>query len=137
MGEVGVGKDGQPRVGVDRALQAASGLHNEGKSSEAERLYQAILAEAPSHHDALFRLGLLRARAEQMDDAIDLEGARLLLGRHASVRRQHAGLSVHLVLLDRAGAALGGVEIFAIRRWPDAVDEARRAGLRPRPLARS
>jgi tetratricopeptide (TPR) repeat protein len=72
LSNAGLGNDGQLRVDVGRALQIASGLHDEGKSSEAERLYQAILADVPAHHDALFRLGLLRARAEQMDDAVDL-----------------------------------------------------------------
>ncbi|MGA7807194.1 tetratricopeptide repeat-containing sulfotransferase family protein [Bradyrhizobium sp.] len=72
MSNVGVENDGQLRVEVDRALQIASGLHDEGKSREAERIYHAILAEVPAHHDALFGLGLLRARAEQMDDAADL-----------------------------------------------------------------
>jgi tetratricopeptide (TPR) repeat protein len=59
-------------VEIDRALRSASNLHNEGKPSEAERLYQYILTEAPAHHEALFRLGLLYARADRIDDAIDL-----------------------------------------------------------------
>jgi tetratricopeptide (TPR) repeat protein len=71
MSESGVG-DGQPDIDLGETLRGASGLQNEGKLDEAARLYEAILAQAPAHHDALLGLGLLRGRAKQMNDAVGL-----------------------------------------------------------------
>lgn len=72
MSEAGVENGLQPRIDLDERLRIASVFQNEGKLSDAARLYEVILAEAPLHHDALFRLGMLRAQAERMDEAVDL-----------------------------------------------------------------
>jgi tetratricopeptide (TPR) repeat protein len=64
----------QLQIHVEQAFQIASGLHNEGKLGEADRLYQFILAVMPTHYESLFRLGALRARGHQMDDAVRLFG---------------------------------------------------------------
>jgi tetratricopeptide (TPR) repeat protein len=72
MSEAFVGNGPQPRIDLGETLQIASGLQNEGKLDETARLYEAILAEAPAHHDALLRLGLIRIQTEQLDDAVDL-----------------------------------------------------------------
>jgi tetratricopeptide (TPR) repeat protein len=104
MSNVGVGIDGHLRVDVDRTLKIASDLYNEGKLSEAERLYQSILAEVPAHHDALFRLGLFRIRAEQMEEAVDLFG-RAVEAEPASVNAL-LWLGAALADLDRHEDAL-------------------------------
>jgi tetratricopeptide (TPR) repeat protein len=62
------------RPHVERAYQIASGLHNEGRLSEADKLYQFILAVMPGHYGALFRSGTLRARTNQMASAVSMFG---------------------------------------------------------------
>jgi tetratricopeptide (TPR) repeat protein len=66
------GDDANLHLHVEEAFQIASGLHDEGRSRTAERLYEFILAVVPSHYDSLFRLGTLRARANRMENAVQL-----------------------------------------------------------------
>lgn len=66
------GSGSPPRIDPGETLRIASGLENDGRLDEAARLYEAVLEEAPAHHDALLRLGLLRGQAERMNDAVDL-----------------------------------------------------------------
>jgi tetratricopeptide (TPR) repeat protein len=72
MTEAFVGNSLQPRIDLDETHRIACGLHNEGRLGEAAGLYEAILAEAPAHHDALLRLGLIRIQTQQLDDAAGL-----------------------------------------------------------------
>jgi tetratricopeptide (TPR) repeat protein len=96
------------RVHVEQAFQIASGLHDEGKLSEADKLYQFILAVMPSHHDSLFRMGMLRARAKRMNDAI------LLFSRAVAVKPDSvnalAGLGSALSALGRDEEGLACLE---------------------------
>jgi tetratricopeptide (TPR) repeat protein len=66
--------DTQLHCHVEEAFQIASVLQNEGRLSEADKLYQFILAVMPTHYASLFRLGALRSRTKQMDDAVRLLG---------------------------------------------------------------
>jgi tetratricopeptide (TPR) repeat protein len=68
------GTDTPLHMHVERAFRIASGLQKEGKAAEADSLYQFILAVMPAHFGSLFRLGALRAQANQMDDAVRLFG---------------------------------------------------------------
>jgi tetratricopeptide (TPR) repeat protein len=99
-----VGNDMPLQIHVERAFQIASGLHNEGRLPEADRLYQFILAVMPSHYDSLFRLGTLRARAKQMDDAAHLFG-RAVVAKPDSADA-FGGLGIALEALDRHDEAL-------------------------------
>jgi tetratricopeptide (TPR) repeat protein len=94
----------QLRVHIEQAFQIVSGLHDEGKLREADGLYQFILAVMPAHHDSLFRMGMLRARAKRMNDAA------LLLSRAVAVKPDSvdalAGLGMALSALGRDDEAL-------------------------------
>ena len=68
------GNDLPLRPHVEQAFQVASGLHNEGRLSEADALYQFILAVMPAHYGALFRLGTLHVRRNQMERAASMLG---------------------------------------------------------------
>jgi tetratricopeptide (TPR) repeat protein len=72
MSSAGVGNGWRPRIDVGATFQTAAGLQHDGKLDEAARFYETILAEAPAHHDALLRLGLIRVQTQQLDDAVDL-----------------------------------------------------------------
>lgn len=47
-------------------------LHKVGRIGDAERIYRAILDEAPDHPDALFHLGMIAKLTGHIDTAIDL-----------------------------------------------------------------
>jgi tetratricopeptide (TPR) repeat protein len=72
MTMLATGSDRRLSAHVEQAFQIASALHNEGRLTEADRLYQFILAVTPAHYPSLLRLGALRSRANQMDDAVRL-----------------------------------------------------------------
>jgi tetratricopeptide (TPR) repeat protein len=55
---------------ISQAFNEASTLHDQGKLPEAERLYDAILAADPDHFASLVRLGVLRIRDGQIDEAV-------------------------------------------------------------------
>ena len=101
---VAAGNDLQLLPHVEEAFQIASGLHNEGKLPEADKLYQFILAVMPTHYGSLFRLGTLRARSNQMNDAVHLLRRAVV----AQPDRVDAlgGLGVALAALDRDDEAI-------------------------------
>jgi tetratricopeptide (TPR) repeat protein len=98
------GNNMQLHVQIEQAFQVASGLHNEGRLGEADKLYQFILAVMPTHYGALFRQGMLRVRANQMQAAVHL------LCRAVAAKPQSAdaisALGTVLSALDRHGEAL-------------------------------
>jgi tetratricopeptide (TPR) repeat protein len=94
----------QLRLHVEQAFQVASGLHNEGKLAEADKLYQFILVVMPGHYDSLFRLGTLRAQANQVSDAIRLF-SRAITAKPNSVGAL-GGLGAVLAALHRHDGAI-------------------------------
>jgi tetratricopeptide (TPR) repeat protein len=94
----------QLRLHVEQAFQVASGLHNEGRLAEADKLYQFILVVMPAHYGSLFRLGTLRAQANQVSDAIRLF-SRAIAAKPDSVEAL-GGLGAVLAALDRHDAAI-------------------------------
>jgi tetratricopeptide (TPR) repeat protein len=93
---------------VEQAFQIASGLHDEGKLLDADRLYQFILAVMPTHYESLFRMGTLRARANRMNDAIHLLGRAVAAKPDAA--DAFAGLGIALSALDRDDEAIACYE---------------------------
>jgi tetratricopeptide (TPR) repeat protein len=89
----------QLRVHIEQAFQIASGLHDEGKLREADKLYQFILAVMPAHYDSLFRMGMLRARATQMNDAVRLFSRAIIVKPNSADAL--AGLGIALSALGR------------------------------------
>jgi tetratricopeptide (TPR) repeat protein len=99
-----IGNDAQLRLHVEQAFQVVSGLHNEGKLAEADKLYQFILMVMPGHYDSLFRLGTLRAQANQVNDAARLFG-RAVAVKPDSVEAL-GGLGVALAALHHHDGAI-------------------------------
>jgi tetratricopeptide (TPR) repeat protein len=99
-----VSNNRQLRVHVEQTFQIARGLHNDGKLREADRLYQFILAERPSHYGSLFCLGLLRAQADQMDQAVNLFGRAVAAEPNSADALGWFGIT--LAALDRLDEAL-------------------------------
>jgi tetratricopeptide (TPR) repeat protein len=86
-------------------------LHGEGRLDDAERIYSAILAAAPEHHDAQHLLGVIRHQQGRNVEALRLIGAALkavpdcadILNNHGRVL---AALSRHEEALARFAEAL-------------------------------
>jgi tetratricopeptide (TPR) repeat protein len=52
-----------------RLFQEAIALHQSNRLEEAERLYQAVLRQAPRHTDTIYNLGLIRLRQQNLEEA--------------------------------------------------------------------
>jgi tetratricopeptide (TPR) repeat protein len=85
---------------IEQAFRITADLHDQGRGSDADRLYQVILALKPDHFGSLFRLATIRARAGQP------EVAMMLFRRAAAVDPNSADVP----------AALGSVLAVAGRR---------------------
>jgi tetratricopeptide (TPR) repeat protein len=95
-----VPKNVQQWMLIERTFRITAGLHDQGRLSDADQLYQVILALKPDHFGSLFRLATMRARAGQ------LEVAMALFRRAAAVDPSSADVP----------AALGSVLAVAGRR---------------------
>ena len=76
-------KSGQPRpeakavsnnvaADLEKLFRAAVSLHQNGKSDDAEKIYQRILAVKPDHSDSLHLLGLIAHHRGEYDSALEL-----------------------------------------------------------------
>ena len=54
---------------VNQQFSDAVARHQAGENAVAERLYRAVLAEAPNHSPALCNLGTLLVKSDRLDDA--------------------------------------------------------------------
>jgi predicted O-linked N-acetylglucosamine transferase (SPINDLY family) len=64
-------------LNVPQTLAQALKLHEQGRLSEAERLYAAVLAVRPNHFDALQMMGLVKLAAGQPAEALRLVSAAM------------------------------------------------------------
>jgi Tfp pilus assembly protein PilF len=60
-----------------RSIQEALALHRLGRLEEAGRIYDSVLADDPSHFDALHLAGVLRHQQGRSAEALRLVGAAL------------------------------------------------------------
>lgn len=83
---------------INRTLQEALGLHQQGKLVDAERAYRAILQSQPTHATALHHLGLIASQSGQPQVAMDLVARSILL----EPANQHFRAN-QVSMLDRLG----------------------------------
>ena len=57
---------------IDEMIQQAAGLQNEGKLSEAKKIYEHVITLNPNHFGALQLLGLTYCQLGQFDQAVDV-----------------------------------------------------------------
>lgn len=100
----------------DRQLGLAMQLHQQGKLGEAQRLYEALLAQAPNHPEALHRLGLLHHQSGQGQQAVDLIRRAIALAPESAA--YHSNLGLALRGLKEPRQAVAAFE-EAIRLKPD------------------
>ncbi|HZS82331.1 MAG TPA: sulfotransferase [Stellaceae bacterium] len=125
-------------------MREASVLFDNGRFSEAERLYEAILADAPRQFDALMRLATLRMQDGRLDSAIAL--LETAVNRNGASAEAVSALATALqlcqrydeaidaydsaILLDpaRAEPHYGLATVMTVqRRWDEAIACYRRA----------
>ncbi len=91
-------------------LETATENHRAGNIAEARRLYGEVLAAAPEHPPALFRLGVLELQEQRLDAA--LEHISSAAAREPGNSRYQLGL---------------GQVLQSLERWDEASDAYRRA----------
>ena len=121
------------------ALKQASGLHQQGRLAEAERLYRDVLAKAPNQPDALHFLGVLESQRGRYEQALALmdraskitPGNTALIYNRANVLRDMgqlekalAGYNAALQLKKDNAAALNnrGTVLHSLGRFREAID---------------
>jgi len=108
-------------------------LHQQGKLDDAERIYQAILRQHPSHFDALHLLGVIALQSGRIEQAVQLIGKAIEL--NGSVAAAHNNHAIALRELRRLEEALAGYE-RAIALQPDYAEAHVNRGIALRDLGR-
>jgi predicted O-linked N-acetylglucosamine transferase (SPINDLY family) len=93
---------------VPQGIELAFKFHQEGRLSEAERLYREVLRARPSDFQALHMLGILKLQQQQPEDAVRLIGAALDVDRRSVAAHSNHGLA--LAALNRHDEALASYE---------------------------
>jgi tetratricopeptide (TPR) repeat protein len=93
-----------PQSSAPLDLREAIALHRQGRLSEAEQHYAAILGQDHEHYDALHLLGLARYQQGHAVEALQLIAAALRAGPHSPDMLSNCGLV--LVALERHEEAL-------------------------------
>jgi predicted O-linked N-acetylglucosamine transferase (SPINDLY family) len=134
---------GKP-IDVARTFQQALELHHQGRITEAEPLYAAVLAVRPEHFDALQMLGLIKLGRGDLATALRLVGSALkqrptspqVLLNHGNVldamkRHDEALASFDLAIKHKSRFAEAhnnrGSALIALERHDEALESLRRA----------
>ncbi len=91
-------------------------LHQQGKLTDAERIYVEVLQQQPNHFDALHLLGVIAAQTKQPERGIEL--IKKAIGLNAKVAAAHNNLGNALRDLKRTEEALASYD-RAIAIKPD------------------
>lgn len=89
-------------------FQQAIALHQQGKLSEAERLYADILQDDPAHFDAVHLLGVIALQTQRDQRCVDL--ITYAIGLNASMAEAHCNLGNAFRNLKRFDEALAAYE---------------------------
>ena len=93
---------------MPQAIAQALKFHQEGRLSDAERLYRDVLRTSPRDFEALHLLGVLKLQQDQPEEAIRLIGAALEVDRSSAAA--HANRGRALAALKRHAEALASYE---------------------------
>ncbi len=93
---------------VDRLLQRAIALHQQGRAADAEALYREVLIRAPDHFDALHLLGVALHQQGRHDPAVD--SIRHAIAINPGDPSAHSNLALALRDLGRLDEALASLD---------------------------
>jgi protein O-GlcNAc transferase len=85
----------QQRDSLAQTFDAAFSLHEAGRLSEAEELYQAVLRPDRNHFDCLHYLGVLRTQQGRLGEALGLLEVALRQNPDCAEVLVHAGSVLH------------------------------------------
>jgi predicted O-linked N-acetylglucosamine transferase (SPINDLY family) len=77
---------------LPRAIEQAVKFHQQGRPTDAERLYREVLRAAPRDFEALHLLGVLKFQQGQPAEALQLIGAALDVDANQAAAHSHYGL---------------------------------------------
>jgi tetratricopeptide (TPR) repeat protein len=116
-------------VSIGQVFEIARKLHEAGKWPEAEQLYRRILALAPQHAAALFRLGSIRAKQGGVDEAIVLFRRVANAAKHSAEIQSNVGIVLYglnrpaeAISCYRAALALNGEQADTHNNLGNALD---------------
>ncbi len=114
---------GQTPATPDRQRNEALALEQQGKSSEAEAAWRALLKAYPSSPEAYAHLGLLEARQERYKEAVPLYRKALAIGPNLPSLHLNLGLA-----LFKSGDLKAAIEEFnpLVQSAPPSSAEAQR-----------
>ncbi len=114
---------GQTPAAPDRERAEALSLEQQGKISEAETAWRALLETNPSSPEAYAHLGLLEARQEHYKEAVPLYRKALTIGPDLPSLHLNLGLA-----LFKSGDLRAAIEEFSplVQRDPPSSPEAQR-----------
>lgn len=93
-------------MSTEARLARAKAHHLAGEFAEARALYEAMLADSPGHHDAMFRLGILALQTGDADSALAwVVRARAHLPNEPRYRLGEGQVLAALGRFDEAAAA--------------------------------
>ena len=95
----------------DEALQRATELHLQGKLSDAERLYGAVLIAQPLNFVALHRLSVISLQQAQYEQALQRVEAALAVDPSSEPALMNKGTA--LLALGRNGEAIAAYKAAA------------------------
>jgi tetratricopeptide (TPR) repeat protein len=113
-------------VPIQTKLRQALALHQQGRLIEAERLYEAVLRDAPDHFDALHLLGVLALQTGRPRRGVDLIAAAIKL--KPNVAGVHNNLGNGLKDLGRLTEALASFDA-ALALRPDYAEAHNNRGI--------
>jgi tetratricopeptide (TPR) repeat protein len=93
------------RPGIAPQIQPAIALHRQGRLTEAERIYAAILAVDPGRSDALHLLGLANYQQGRLPEALRLMAAALKADPHSPDIHSNYGLALNAGKLHQQALA--------------------------------
>ncbi len=95
-------------VALQAKFNQGVALHQQGKLTEAERIYGEVLRQQPNHFDALHLLGVVAAQTRRTQRAVEL--IRKAIGVNKNVAAAHNNLGSALLDLKRPAEALASYD---------------------------
>ncbi len=101
-------------------------LHQQGKLSDAEQLYEKVLQHNPAHFDALHHLGVIALQTGRTQQGVELIVKAITL--NPNIAAAHSHLGVGLMDLQRPEEALASYD-KALALKPDLIDAYNNRGI--------
>jgi tetratricopeptide (TPR) repeat protein len=79
---------------LQQVFEQAVALHGQGRLSEAEKLYDAVLRRDERHFDSIFRLGILRLQQNRLPEADGLFRRAVKIDKRSADAQHHLAIAL-------------------------------------------